>query len=120
MKAAGVEIERIALIIDDKSDQASINTRKPTKREIQQRTSINEAIAGLLEFLPRAQYVGYTATPFANVFVDPNDDLGSPRDFILSLERPVGYMGAADYHDFGEIRTVSTPTARIRAPDLWR
>ncbi|MGH9286527.1 MAG: hypothetical protein ACRD0M_12770, partial [Acidimicrobiales bacterium] len=46
------------------------------------------------------QYVGYTATPFANVFIDPADseDL-FPRDFIVSLRRPPGYLGASDFHD---------------------
>jgi hypothetical protein len=93
------------LIIDDESDQASINTKKPTKKEIIDRTAINAAITQLLSLLRRAQYVGYTATPFANVFVDPDDELGIfPRDFIVSLERPVGYMGATDYHDFGANR----------------
>jgi hypothetical protein len=50
--------------------------------------------------LPRGQYVGYTATPFANVFVDPADaeDI-FPKDFVISLERPPGYMGADDFHD---------------------
>ena len=103
---AGIPLHQIpSLIIDDESDQASVNTRRPTPQEVQRRTSINRAIADLLQLLPRAQYVGYTATPFANVFVDPNDELGIfPRNFILSLERPIGYMGASDYHDFGEER----------------
>lgn len=88
------------LIIDDESDQASVNTKKPTVAEIEDRTATNSAIVSLLQQLPRAQYVGYTATPFANVFVDPNlvEDL-FPRDFIISLPRPVGYMGVADFHD---------------------
>ena len=88
------------LIIDDESDQASINTRKPTVKEIEDRTATNSAIVSLLKELPRAQYVGYTATPFANVFVDPNNDEDLfPRDFIISLPRPTNYMGVADFHD---------------------
>lgn len=88
------------LVIDDESDQASVNTKKPGKAEITERTSTNSAIVSLLKQLPRAQYVGYTATPFANVFVDPNleEDL-FPRDFIISLPRPENYMGVADFHD---------------------
>ena len=63
------------LIIDDESDQASVNTSDPKKWEQgrTERTAINELISELLTLLPRAQYVGYTATPFANVFVDPSD-----------------------------------------------
>ena len=88
------------LVIDDESDQASVNTKKPTHDEIIDRTATNSAIVSLLKQLPRAQYVGYTATPFANVFVDPNleEDL-FPRDFIISLPRPDNYMGVADFHD---------------------
>ena len=88
------------LIIDDESDQASVNTHKPTAKEIQKRTATNSAIVSLLKQLPRAQYVGYTATPFANVFVDPNNEEDLfPRDFIISLPRPKNYMGVADFHD---------------------
>jgi hypothetical protein len=94
-----------ALIIDDESDQASINTSNPDKWEEgrTERTAINRLISELLALLPRAQYVGYTATPFANVFVDPSDAVDIfPRDFILSLDRPVGYMGAREFHDLDE------------------
>ena len=106
VKETGIPIEQIpALIIDDESDQASLNTKRPSKSEIQKRTSINAAITDLLDLLKRAQYVGYTATPSATVFADPNDELSIfPRDYITSLERPVGYMGASDYHDFGARR----------------
>ena len=91
-----------ALLIDDESDQASVNTSNPKKwKESQvERTAINRLISNLLRMLPRAQYVGYTATPFANVFIDPSDaeDI-FPGSFIVSLRRPPGYMGPADFHD---------------------
>jgi hypothetical protein len=90
------------LIIDDESDQASVNTTDPKKWQEGQkeRTVINRLISELLALLPRAQYVGYTATPFANVFVDPTDvEDVFPRDFIFSLDRAPGYMGARDFHD---------------------
>ncbi|MEU0369849.1 Z1 domain-containing protein [Streptomyces sp. NPDC006283] len=90
------------LIIDDESDQASVNTSNPKKWEQgrTERTAINSLISQLLALLPRAQYVGYTATPFANVFVDPRDaeDI-FPTDFLISLPRPAGYMGVQDFHD---------------------
>ncbi|CAL9541096.1 Z1 domain-containing protein [Streptomyces sp. enrichment culture] len=87
------------LIIDDESDEASVNTANLTRPDAE-RTAINQKISELLSMLPRAQYVGYTATPFANVFVDPSDaeDI-FPKDFIISLPRPDGYMGARDFHD---------------------
>lgn len=90
------------LIIDDESDQASVNTSDPKKWESgrTQRTAINGLISRLLALLPRAQYVGYTATPFANVFIDPSDGEDIfPRDFLISLPRPTGYMGVQDFHD---------------------
>ncbi|CAM5545218.1 Z1 domain-containing protein [Streptomyces atroolivaceus] len=91
-----------ALIIDDESDQASVNTTDPKKWENGKvaRKAINGQITQLLSLLPRAQYVGYTATPFANVFVDPGDEEDIfPRDFLISLPRPAGYMGVQDFHD---------------------
>ncbi|MFD5515313.1 Z1 domain-containing protein [Streptomyces sp. NPDC127066] len=90
------------LIIDDESDQASVNTLDPKKWEQgrTERTAINGLLSQLLTLLPRAQYVGYTATPFANVFIDPGDDADIfPRDFLISLPRPDGYMGVQDFHD---------------------
>jgi len=90
------------LIIDDEADQASINTTRPKKdaTEEKERTAINRLIAQLLGELKRAQYVGYTATPFANVFVDPEDAQDIfPKDFIVSLDPPDDYMGGRDFHD---------------------
>ncbi|MCZ2849129.1 Z1 domain-containing protein [Modestobacter sp. VKM Ac-2978] len=90
------------LIIDDESDQASVNTSNPARWQAGQtdRTKINKLISDILGLLPRAQYVGYTATPFANVFIDPGDSEDIfPKDFLISLERPVGYMGVSDFHD---------------------
>jgi hypothetical protein len=89
------------LVIDDESDQAGINVVKPADAgDEQERTATNKAIVDLLKLFPRAQYVGYTATPFANVFVDPNcaEDI-FPRDFIVSLPRPDGYMGVSNFYD---------------------
>ncbi|CCH34620.1 Z1 domain-containing protein [Actinosynnema sp. NPDC047251] len=103
LKNTADRLENIpALIIDDESDQASVNTTDPKKwnEDRRERTAINKHLANLLGLLPRAQYIGYTATPFANVFVDPTDaeDI-FPKDYLISLERPLGYMGAEDFHD---------------------
>lgn len=91
------------LIIDDESDQASVNTTSPKKWKEgrPERTAINRHISTLLRMMPRAQYVGYTATPYANVFIDPSDieDI-FPKDFLISLPRPTGYMGPQEFHDF--------------------
>lgn len=75
--------EARVLVIDDEADQASVATR-----------AINPKIRELLSLLPKSTYIGYTATPFANVFINPadSDDL-YPRDFILNLPRPEKYFG---------------------------
>ena len=87
-----------ALVIDDESDLASVNTRDPKKSS--ERTKINKLITEIMQIVPRAQYVGYTATPFANVFIDPDDDTNLfPSDFVLSLPRPAEYMGVQEFHD---------------------
>ncbi|MCZ7425500.1 Z1 domain-containing protein [Micromonospora sp. WMMA1949] len=70
------------LIVDDEADQASVATGR-----------INPLIRRLLSLMPRCTYVGYTATPFANVFVDPAQDDLYPKSFILNLPRPDGYFG---------------------------
>jgi hypothetical protein len=103
LKKITARLEHIpALIIDDESDQASVNTSNPKNWSTGQkdRSTINKAISDLLGMLPRGQYIGYTATPFANVFADPEDAADIfPSDFLLSLERPPDYMGAREFHD---------------------
>lgn len=71
------------LVIDDEADQASVETNV-----------INPLIRKILRLFPRGTYIGYTATPFANVFIDPadSDDL-YPRDFIYPLPQPDKYFG---------------------------
>lgn len=91
------------LVIDDEADQASVNTTNPNRaktKEEKERTAINKLISQILSEMPRAQYVGYTATPFANVFVSPEDAVDIfPSDFIVALEPSPAYMGGKDFHD---------------------
>ncbi len=84
------------LVIDDECDQASVNS---AQGELEM-TAINQRIRDLLSNLPAVSYIGYTATPFANVLINPYgadeqdlDDL-YPRDFITALPRPATYFGA--------------------------
>ncbi|KUI48137.1 hypothetical protein AU198_19090 [Mycobacterium sp. GA-1199] len=78
------------LIIDDEADQATVNTAKADR----QPTRINGLIRAIVNGVPKSAYVGYTATPFANVLIDPKEyaDL-YPRDFIVDLPRPTVYIG---------------------------
>lgn len=93
------------LIIDDEADQASVNTVNPRAKsamtaESKKRSAINGLIADMLATMPRAQYVGYTATPFANVFISPDDSEDVfPKDFLVSLEPSEEYMGGPQFHD---------------------
>ncbi|MBR0661661.1 Z1 domain-containing protein [Roseomonas oryzicola] len=84
------------LLIDDEADNASINTAY-TRDEV---TRINGQIRELLSLFHRSCYVGYTATPFANIFIDPDTDDETlkqdlfPRHFIIGLDAPSNYFGA--------------------------
>lgn len=93
------------LLIDDEADNASINVAYKAG-DI---SKINGRIRELLQMFSRSCYVGYTATPFANIFIDPDtdDDMRGqdlfPRDFIVSLEAPTNYFGATRvFHDDSE------------------
>lgn len=83
------------LLIDDEADNASINTRKDGEDP----TRTNKQIRELLKLFKNATYVGFTATPFANVFIDSSDP-GSPEadlfpsNFIRTTSIPNNYFGA--------------------------
>ncbi len=96
-----------ALIIDDEADLASVDTRqqefdengKPD--EDHDPTKTNRNIRLLLRAFEKVAYVGYTATPFANIYIhdkgstrELGDDL-FPRSFIVSIPAPSNYMGPA-------------------------
>ena len=87
------------LIIDDEADQASVDTSKPNEDP----KTINSLIRQLMNQFTRKSYVGYTATPFANLLINSRtkhevalEDL-YPKDFIISLPKPNGYCGPEEY-----------------------
>ena len=84
------------LIIDDEVDQASVDTKDAS--DLEGASAINKGIRTILDKLNRYAYVGYTATPFANVFINPDkeNDL-YPRDFILALDSSKKYCGIKEY-----------------------
>lgn len=92
-------IHHPTLFIDDEADQASINTKDPD----QDPSAINGLIRELMMSFARVGLVGYTATPFANIFIDPSAALNDskhgpdlfPRSFIISLKAPSDYVGPA-------------------------
>ena len=81
------------LIIDDEADQATVNSHKLLNRQ----TAINKTLTSMLKptFLPKNAYLGYTATPFANILSNAKDETQLfPRDFIYPLKRSEKYFGA--------------------------
>jgi hypothetical protein len=83
------------LLIDDEADNASVNVGAAGEEP----KAINSRIRALLNLFHRRTYVGFTATPFANIFIEPDsphamlgDDL-FPRDFLYALEPPSNYVG---------------------------
>ncbi len=98
LKSNNSELNRFPmLLIDDEADHASVNTN----REDLDPTATNSRIRELLSLFEQSSYLGYTATPFANIFIDPENDDDMlkddlfPRDFIISLDTPSNYVGAS-------------------------
>jgi hypothetical protein len=71
------------LIIDDEADQSTVATAK-----------INPLLYDVMSKFPKVGYIGYTATPFANLLINPGDEQDFyPRDFVVNLPQPTGYHG---------------------------
>jgi hypothetical protein len=93
------------LVIDDEADNASVNTKLIPVDEDNQPlpdydvSAINGKIRELLHHFEKSAYVGYTATPFANIFIFPESETVThgedlfPRDFIINLPPPPNYIG---------------------------
>ncbi len=81
--------EKAILVIDDEADNASINTNKKEREP----TRINGQIRDILNLFNKSAYVGYTATPFANIFIPLNDENLFPRNFIKNIPAPTNYIG---------------------------
>ncbi|OYP66430.1 endonuclease [Prevotella sp. P5-108] len=107
------------LLIDDEADNASVNTRKDETDP----TRTNKLIRQICNLFMNSTYVGFTATPFANVFIDPDSvdamqhaDL-FPEHFIYALEAPSNYVGADKifypegtfYHNLRYITDITEP-----------
>lgn len=112
---AGPRLEGIPLlVIDDEADQASINTKgnRPVDAAMDddegdvesgpKPSLTNDLIRSILARAPKASYVAYTATPFANLLINPeavDRRVGAdlfPKDFVVQLPRPQGYTGTEE------------------------
>ena len=91
------------LLIDDEADNASVNTSKDETNP----TKTNAIIRKICNLFKTASYVGFTATPFANVFIDPDsvDEMKNadlfPEHFIYTLPTPSTYIGAKQIFNAG-------------------
>lgn len=115
------------LLIDDEADQASVNTGYDYDEDGKiideyDVTTINKLIRNLLNHFENRSYVGYTATPYANIFI-PNDlecagaDLGNdlfPSDCIISLPKPYRYIGANEFFGYGTEDEEPKPMPLVR------
>lgn len=100
------------LIVDDEADQASPNTSK----EDQDFTAVNGAIRNLLQYFHKSAYLAVTATPYANIFINPQLQEQSdktvlpdlfPNNFIFVKESPIGYTGVHQLFGVDENNTES-------------
>lgn len=115
------------LIIDDEADHASVDTGEQVfdsegkPDEEHQPTAINRLIRRILNSYTRAAYVGYTATPFANIFIhergktrEDGPDL-FPSSFIVNLSAPSNYVGPAKVFGLGDNADKGLPLIRLIA-----
>jgi len=128
------------LMIDDEADQASINTKGNRRDPSIDDDAVtdgsdpsvtNELIRDTLRRIPRATYIAYTATPFANILIDPGAvdfEVGMdlfPKDFVIQLPRPDGYTGTEELFGLSSIgrdvmRSVSDEDVRALKPKRRR
>jgi hypothetical protein len=106
------------LVIDDEADHASVDTGEQIfdaegkPNEDHEPKAINSLIRKILHAFTRSAYVGYTATPFANIFIHERGETREegpdlfPSAFIVNLAAPSNYVGPARV--FG----LSTPEGR--------
>lgn len=105
MKRGHQELDLPLLLVDDEADNASVNAKKD-----EDPATINRLIREILNRFVKSAYVAYTATPFANVFINPDETtpLGTdlfPKNFIYCLNTPDNYIGVASiFSEFGSHR----------------
>ena len=87
------------LVIDDEADFASVNTKPKSPDDDEDPTVTNGRIRELLNAFEQSVYIGYTATPYANIFIYPDQDTSRhgrdlfPRDFLINLPVPSNHVG---------------------------
>lgn len=115
------------LLIDDEADHASVDTGEQlfdadgNPDEEHSPTAINSRIRKILGAFTRSSYVGYTATPFANIFIHERGETREegpdlfPASFIINLAAPSNYVGPARVFGMRSVdgRTEGLPLVRM-------
>ncbi|AMV40490.1 Z1 domain-containing protein [Planctomyces sp. SH-PL62] len=95
------------IVIDDEADYASVDTGVGNINEDgkpdpdHDPKAINGLIRKLLYHFEQTAYIGYTATPFANIFIHEKGKTAKhgedlfPRSFIKNMPAPSNYVGPA-------------------------
>lgn len=114
----GEKLRMPLLLVDDEADNASVNANKDESP-----ATINRLIREVVDKFQHASYVAYTATPFANVFINPDAQDLFPKNFVYSLNAPTSYIGASSiFIDGGahEAQVVEIDDAAAIFPDKHR
>jgi hypothetical protein len=117
------------LVIDDESDHGSVDTGEQVMDENGQPDpeyepkTINRLIRSLLHAFTRKAYIGYTATPFANIFIHDQGETREhgpdlfPSAFIVSLSAPSNYVGPSKVFGYGGGQVDELPLVRELSDD---
>jgi hypothetical protein len=115
------------LIIDDEADHASVDTKEKVVDESgepdleHEPTAINSLIRQILHSFSRKAYVGYTATPFANIYIHENGETLTegpdlfPAAFITNLSAPSNYIGPSRVFGLASVEGRSTALNLVRS-----
>ena len=123
------------LVIDDEADQASVNTKITPLNDdglpnpSEDPSKINRRIREFMHCFSQSAYIGYTATPYANIFIhhearhrEYGEDL-FPRSFIVALTPPSNYLGpqqllgGSDPDDHGQPVLRNADDGKVEFPD---
>lgn len=104
-----IRLDYPMMLIDDEADYATPNTRK----EFQDATRTNSLIRQTIDLFNKSTYIGYTATPFANIFIHPETyDEGSlkddlfPENFMIRVPTPDSYLGQNFYFENQDLEKI--------------
>lgn len=108
------------LVLDDEADYASVDTsqRRLVDDEERDPSKINGLIRKILDTFEQSAYVAYTATPFANIFIDPNAQHSAvgndlfPEHFIVRLPEPSNYSGPIRFFGLDEDTDLGLETVK--------